>query len=93
MSRIHIIRRRAVAVAIEDGPRPNPVSTINYIDPEKVSQVRRLDCALYNSCLNKAADFNWIGFTCRACVAYVRMSDEEMIRQGRQIASAIRRGA
>lgn len=37
---------------------------------EDAASVKRVDCALYNECLDIAIDGNWKGFGCGECKAY-----------------------
>ena len=42
-----------------------------------VAQVRRLDCSMYNTCLDVAVSGDWAGFGCSGCKAYEAVVDPE----------------
>lgn len=73
-------RRRAQSVTQHVSPR-DPVEPVSVLlplgceprrheqeeDPERIPEIRSLDCSRYERCLTYAASKNWTGFTCRLC--------------------------
>ena len=53
-------------------PSPMPLdhATADSLTLETVSQIKRIDCAMYNGCLDQAIAGNWPGFGCHNCKAY-----------------------
>lgn len=47
---------------------------------ETVTQVKRLDCALYNTCLDMAYQKGWPQFGCQNCKAHQAMTVEEKVQ-------------
>lgn len=51
--------------------QPHPIAADRILDPGRAGTVRRLDCRLYNGCLDVALIEGWDGFACTFCRAYV----------------------
>lgn len=49
------------------------------ITPETASAVRRLDCSMYNICLDTAEKGDWPSFGCKGCQAYQAMDIEQRV--------------
>jgi hypothetical protein len=48
---------------------PNPVKTLEITKPSHVR--RNIWCSLYPSCLDRAIDRGWSGFSCGYCNSYI----------------------
>lgn len=51
---------------------PNPVATAVIMTVDNVDTYRKLDCKIYDRCLDVAVVQQWGSFACEACTAYAR---------------------
>jgi hypothetical protein len=57
--------------AIVPYPRPVKLATLREAAVEdRIAELKRADCALYNACLEQAISGKWEGFTCSHCSCY-----------------------
>jgi hypothetical protein len=65
-----------IPAAQQTEPDPRPFPTISPFEKEITR--RRLDCRVYDRCLNDAAEQDWPGFTCDGCGAYQGIARREL---------------
>lgn len=60
----------------DDPPKRNPLALDLGLTIEIVDHYKRSNCAYYERCLDQAADEGWQQFHCKACNAFVKVTDD-----------------